>query len=294
MAIRMNKGFVLSFATFVLALFLLLFAQLMATHFFGLQVDRSEGWTLLRPLRVAQDISLDFNSLLDQHLRIDQNDTHASLFMNGFIPSPLDLNGNLQAYSSRLTTFGEDQNLLISLGLTQTLTDGNLTGRTDTGLVWKQSLDTNTLILLASNERTHPLILDINAIADRNAGTYTPLSVGEEGDADVRVYLHYRDTNASQTVTEIYDLDYDLSYTASWTYSPPMGGNDTFSIRFLSGEGEGTYQMILANPSVAKVKYAVRWDMLNDINGTRGGYDLNLTIRGIDANVDTNTIWVAG
>lgn len=291
-----NKGFVLSFSTFALALFLVIFAQIQAAHIQTVQWDASDVTQLARPARVMRDVSLDFNALTGTALRVDQNSTHATLFVSGLLPSPLSLSTNLLRYQTNVARWGRDSNTFVGLDFNQTISSQQLSGRTNHGLSWYHSLDTNTFYAAPRSTGFFPQKIDVNITSDvahGNGASDLIITNGDSNpDSDYQLTLRYSDTNASHAFTTTYNLDADDYYVYQFTYSSPDGNGIKF---FEIGSFRGTptpYAVVLRGDLNVTWTYAVSIQLPNDENGTRGGWDVNSTFRGKDFNVDTNTVWV--
>ena len=291
-----RRGFVLSFSTFALALFLFIFAQLHYTHTLNLQLDAAGVHQSLTPARVLRDISLDFNALTGQTLSIDQNQTSAIIKVSGDFPNVLSLEENLLRYQSNLFRFGRDANTTIFLDLNFTMSDRNFWGRTNNGLRWRYSLDDNRM-RFSPDTNYFPITVDVNIVS---SVAYESYGNGFPNLTFPKPYIfniNYSDTNSDHNQSLQIPLAANDSVSYNFTYLLPDGNYSTKNLQI----GAIDYAFFSTPLGVTLVgsplipwHYSISYEMPNDANGTRAGYDINTTIRGADFNVDTNTIWTYG
>lgn len=283
------RGFVLSFATFALALFILLYAQLQATQLYDLRSHALEVHQKNYSARFFEDAMRDYNALLDQHLHLDQNQIVAKLTLSGRTPSPLDVSANLLRYQRDLATLGRDLNLFVFLDLNATIADGNITGRTNSGLVWKQTLDTSeNMQVYSSTQNSNPLALDINLSVDLNAASHT-YNNPSQTTSDFTLTLRYTDTNSGNTYSVTRTIDKNTTHTDTWLYS----ADDTTKtlILTIAPQGNGV-RVALTHASGFTTTYALRWDFRNGATGMRAGYEIPLTVRAADSNTTSTLPWI--
>lgn len=288
------RGFVLSFSTFSLAVFLIIFAQIHFTHMQNIQFDSGDVFRQSTPARVTQDIALDFNELIGQPISIDQNADWATVKIMGRIPSALSTRTNLLRYQTHLFQLGRDSNTNVFLDLNAVILDNNFLGRTDNGLRWKYSLDENLFRVYPSDASFYPAHFDVNIFSDipySGLSYVTGLGVSQPL---VSYTLNYSDTNSDHNFTSSGILLVGASLNVSITYDI----NDSFSVtkQIQLGSIEGSssstpFGTTLVGSALVPWRYAISYLLPNDSNGTRAGYDVNASIRGRDFNVDTNTIW---
>ncbi len=284
-----RAGFVLSFALFILALYILVYAQLQSSHLQALNVSEGKGWQLFSSSRLAWDLTLDLNTLLDQHLSLDQNVSDVSLFMHGSLPSDLNRYTNLLRYQSNAVQLGRDYNLFVQLDLNRFAQDLNLVGRTDHNMVWKEPVSSRRISWYSERSQVIPTRIDINVIADRDYNRLAAWTLIGSGNTYIRFF--YQDTNSNHDFTSEgwarsstaynYFIDFNTipSSRLSVTYGPIDGNN-------------GSFRIDNNNTSNLRVDYKIRIQMTADANATRAGYDLPLTIRGNDINVIQSTQWI--
>ena len=283
-----HRGFVLSFAILVIALFILVYAQLQSEQLRGLRLNAAQTWNQTLPSRFALDARLDLNTLLDQRLRMEQNATNVNVWLSGSLPSPLSLQTNLLRYQTQLVSLGRDFNLYAFLDLNGIMADGNMVGRTDTNLTWKQNLNTSALVFYPGNTISNPNRVDINIYADKNYSSVNAWSLDGSGDAYVK--LKYTDQNTNHTITSEGWFTFAGTKTYSWVFE-----NGASQLTLTVGRVNGNNgSLFLDNNHAASlnVSYAVQWNMDANTSSTRAGYDWPLTARGKDANVVQTTEWV--
>jgi hypothetical protein len=284
-----SRGFVLSFAILIAALFLIVYAQLQADHLRGLREIENETWANGLPPRLARDAMQDLNFLLDQRLHLDQNASTVDLFISGRMPSPLDMNANLFRYQTSLREWGKDANTFIFLDLNSTKTDGNVTGRTNTGYVWKQKLSTDRLFFYPSNVFSRPRTMDINIhVESAFHDTNSSWVLGESG--DFLVTLRYSDQNSSHTTISTGWATWGGINTYQWVYE---GGASKFTLSIGQvNDYNGAVLLDNNHSGSLSIRYALHVRLDANTTATRAGYDLPLTIQGKDANVNEETQWV--
>ncbi len=294
------RGFVLSFSTFALAIFLVVFAQLQYSHLQTLQLDASDIHQISTPARVLRDIALDFNTLTGQTIAIDQNSGTAIITLSGKRPNVLSTEDNLLRYQTNLFRFGRDTNTSIFLDLNQTIADGKLWGRTNRGLQWREGTDNNRFRVFPPDINFNPISITINIyseLAYTSVAANVDLGILQLPPAAVYLTINYTDVNA----------DHNITYQS---YAVNIGGYNihasydvngvTVVKRLEVGVSEDTsvdpewFGTSISGAPTVPWTYSITYAMPNDANGTRAGYDINTTIRGSDMNIDTNTIWTYG
>lgn len=289
-----SRGFVLSFSTFSLAVFLIIFAQIHFTHMQNIQFDAGDVYRKATPARVMQDVALDFNELSGQTISIDQNASWARVKITGRIPSALSTRTNLLRHQTNLFQLGRDSNTSIFLDLNSTISDNNFFGRTNHGLRWRHSLDENKFKIYPADSSFYPAHFDVNVFSDI---PYSELSftTGLGVSLPFASYtLNYTDTNNDHNYSSSGILLVGASLNVTITYDINDSTSVTKQIQLGSVEGSGDstpFGTTLIGSPLVPWRYSISYLMPNDSNGTRAGYDVNATIRGVDFNVDTNTIW---
>lgn len=290
----MKKGFVLSFSTFSLAVFLIIFAQIHFTHMQNIQFDSGDVYRQTTPARVMQDIALDFNELTGQTISIDQNADWAIVKITGRVPSALSTRTNLLRYQTNLFPLGRDSNTSIFLDLNSFIADNNFFGRTNHGLRWRHSFDENKFRIYPTETNFYPAHFDVNVFSDiPYAGISEIITLGVS-QPFASYTLNYTDTNNDHNYTSSGFLLVGAVLNLNITYDI----NDTLSVtkQLQIGSAEGSdsgspFGTTLIGSTLVPWRYSISYLVPNDSNGTRAGYDVNASIRGRDFNVDTNTIW---
>lgn len=290
---KKSRGFVLSFSTFALALFLVIFAQIQYAHIHQMELDAGGIHQLSTPGRVLRDIALDFNILVGNSIRIDQNSTNATTFISGNIPSPLNHSANLLRYQSGLFSLGRDVNTSIFLDLNNTMDANLVRARTNKGLVWTQNMDANDITITPLSSLFYPNEIIITILSDAGwENILTSVTNINPLDDIVLTTINYSDTNSTHSTAGSWTLGPTDFLSLQYDYL--MGGT-TYTKTITVGDGGTTpFQTTLSGDTQVNWKYTLAYTTPNDSNGTRAGYDFNTTIRGIDFNSDTNTIWTYG
>ncbi len=290
-----KRGFVLSFSTFALAIFLVVFAQLQYSHLQTLQLDASDIHQTSTPARVLRDMALDFNSLLGQNYRVDQNLTHTIITFSGKFPEPLDDWNNLLRYQTGLITLGRDTNTSIFLDLNQMMGDRNIVGRSNRHLKWWKTFDENSLLIQSTDSNHMPIIIDVNITS--SIPFDTNVRILSLGLTTWPYTFHYRDTNSSHSFSETESAGNFAGKSYNLTYTGSDGNSHTLNVGFgsiVDSDASAPLLIEIRGNTNVEWSYAVSATYLNDLNGTRMGYDIDTTIRGNDMNIDTNTIWTWG
>lgn len=284
-----GRGFVLSFAVLTLGLFILILAQLQAEQQFSLRIQNHELWQTTLPFRFGQDAKMDLNTILDERLTVDQNSVDVNLFIQGQLPSSLDVLNNLLRYQTGLAGLARDLNLLASMDLNNLISDGNVVGRTSSNFQWKKKLSSDEIIFHPSTNFNIPNRIDVNIYSGLPYTSMNPWSLDSNG--DVFVVLNYSDQNTS----------HDFNSTGWFTAA---GAIKTYSLTYGSGSSQlnisvgkinrlnGSFWIDNTNPSALTVQYAVKLHLDANTGYTRVGYDIPLTIMGTDANVVETTQWI--
>lgn len=289
MMLRSQKGFVLSFALFILALYLVVFSQLQSTHLREIHGDELRVWQQFQAARFVADARLDLNGLLDQQLRLDQNATGVDLFLRGKLPSDLNHYTNLLRYQTGLQRMGSDQNLVAWVDLNTFVVDRNIIGRTDHNVVWKQPANASRISIYAETAAAVPRVLDINISADSSYSSTSAWTLDNNGDTQIR--LRYEDDNSehdfistgwgTKTSNYTYTIDFNTTPTTRLTITYGLIDGNNGSMRIDNN-----------NTAVVNVHYALRWQTAADANTVRAGYDFPLSVYGNDINVIQSTQWV--
>ncbi len=294
------RGFVLSFSTFVLALMLIITAQLQHSHLQTMQLDSMQTHQTAAPARLLRDIALDFNALTGQTISIDQNRDTATFHIKGKMPNALSTQTNLLRYQTNLSTLARDSNASIFLDLNQSISDGNFWGRTNHLLRWREGFDVNRFRVFPTDTNYYPRRIDVNIFSEV---PYESVNITTGaccfGDITFTDYsFNYTDTNNdhnhsySGTLITHSSFSFNATYSVDGiTYSKVIGLGTVSENPAVSTTPLGT--IIFGAPNVTW-NYSIAYTLPNDINGTFAGYDFNTTLRGIDFNADTNTIWTYG
>ncbi len=276
-----SRGFVLSFAIFVVALLVLVHAQLQANQLYALRFSGASAWQETHPFRLADDAGMDLNTLLDQRVQLDQNADTVFLTLQGALPSPLSMSQNLQRYQSSLQSLGTLSHESVFLDLNSTLNDGNVVGQTNTGLRWKKNLATNKLLIFPTNIFSRPRRIDVNLYVDHAYATAS--ASGLSGSGDMFVSLFYSDSNTAHDSNVSGWMNYTQTKVYSGTYS---NGASAFSLRLGLVDGNNASISIDNNNTAnLSVTYSIRVLLDANTTPTRVGYAFPLTIVGSDANV---------
>lgn len=295
-----SRGFVLSFATFSLALFLFLFAQAQYTHLLQLQLDAGDVSLQTNPGNLMRDLSMDFNALTGYTISIDENQDTAIFTFKGRSPSVLSLRDNLLRYQSDAAQLGSDLNVHTFLDLNQTFNDGNFWGRTNKGLQWRTDFDFNKFRIEPISSASYPRKIDVNVYSEIAYDSMTVIT-GSCCITDTVFFdytLNYTDTNSdhaystSGTFPKNSTLSINLVYTSS-----DIDGNTTTTTPYVQiGKIEGISTALPLGVSILGngmdgMQYTIQLTLPTDANGVKAGYDINTSLHGNDFNVDTNTIW---
>lgn len=260
----------------------------------NIQFDSGDIYRKVTPARVMQDIALDFNELTGQTISIDQNADTATIKITGRVPNVLSTRTNLLRYQSNLFQLGRDSNTNVFLDLNFSIADNNFFGRTNHGLRWRHSLDENNFRTYPADGNFYPSHFDVNIFSEIPYTSIAQITGLGVSPPFVSYTLNYTDTNndhnnsfsglllvgASLNVTVTYDINDTLTVTKQVQLGSVEGSNDSTPF--------GT---TLIGSTLVPWKYSIAYTVPNDSNGTRAGYDVNATLRGLDFNVDTNTIW---
>lgn len=282
-----SRGFVLSFSVLMIALFIVVFARLEADHLFGLRYSQSQEWSSLSPARMGGDASFDLNTLIDQRFRLDQNTTTVILSYGGSLPSPVGNRANWLRYQSTLRNWGRDANVFMFLDLNHTILDGNVLGRTNTGFIWEQNIDTNRIIFYSRTHLTQPLGIDINIVSESSYTSRSPWTMS--GSGDVLVKWRYTDLNSSHTDTNTGYLSFANTNRYDWVYG---NGSYRFSIILVNSPDGNSFILDNNAPGSLTVRYATKIIIDANTVPTRAGYDLPLTSYRGDTNYYQGTQWV--
>lgn len=286
-AFSSTRGFVLSMSLFMLAVFLLLFAQLYAEHSFDRQFDQSQLWSDARPLRVAVDAGRDLNLLLDQRIALVQSEDDVNVHVRGRLPSPLSMQANLLRYQSSLSAWASDQNVYAFLDLNSTISDGNITGFLENGYYWKEKLNTSRIHFYPSASIAIPSRIDINISAE---STYTDANAWSlSSDGNTYVTLRYTDQNTSHTTTSTGYILLGDTHSYTWRFS-----NGTYGIRLDVGRLNDVNGSVIIDHngySSFDATYSVALSFDANVTPSRVGYVIPLTVIGSDANVVSPIQW---
>ncbi|QQR92136.1 MAG: hypothetical protein IPJ89_03155 [Candidatus Iainarchaeum archaeon] len=287
-----KKGFVLSFALFILALYIVVYAQLQASHLHELRANEYRVWQQTRAAQLSADLRLDLNALLNQSLVVDQNDIGVNLFLRGSLPSDLNVYTNLLRYQSQIQKLGQDSNIVAWLDLNAFVQDLNIIGRTDHNTVWKQPIDMSRITIYSEQSSNFPEIIDINIHSNREYVTLTPWTLDASGDTYIR--FRFEDSNSGHdfTATGWGSVGNDYTYLIDFNTTPSSYIALTFGT---IDENRGSLRIQPYDSSdmtPLQVDYSIRWQTAADATPVRAGYDLPLSIMGKDINVIQSTQWV--
>jgi len=296
-----SRGFVLSFATFSLALFLFLFTQAQYTHLLQLQIDAGDVSLQTNPGALMRDLAMDLNTLTGYTISIDENQDTAIFSFSGRTPSVLSLRDNLLRYQSDAAQLGSDLNVHTFLDLNQSFNDGNFWGQTNHGLRWRLDYDYNTLRIEPTNSNFYPQKIDINVFSEIAYDSLTVIT-GSCCISDTHFFeysINYTDTNNDHaySTSGLFPAHSSISLTLQMTTITDDVNTQTGTRRIQIGNIEGTGSAlpmgatISSFQAVSTLQFSIAFTLPNDSNGTKAGYDINTSLRGNDFNVDTNTIW---
>ncbi|MEK6970995.1 MAG: hypothetical protein AABW68_04915 [archaeon] len=283
-----SRGFVLSISLFLMAVFLVSYAQLYSDSLVGKQLDQSRQWDSFLPARLAEDAGLDLLPLMGQGVVLDRNTTNLFLTIQGELPPLLPWEDNLLAYQSSLSQWAIDQNVRAFLDLNQMIDDGNLSGTLSHGYAWDSSLDGERVHFYPTIPSRVPLRIDLNVIVESSYTGTSPFTLAEDGNTFLR--LRYVDQNSSHTSTVSgYLAEGDL-YAYGWTY-----GNGSTSLQLNAGNVGDVNGSILLDHNGASsfsVEYSVRFYFDANADAVRVGYALPLSFWGADVNTLQDVQWV--
>jgi hypothetical protein len=283
-----SRGFVLSMSIFMMAVFLLLFAQIYTEHLHDRQLDKTSQWNQFHPFHLAMDAKRDLNHLLDQRIYVTQDSQDIHVSIRGKLPSPLNMTNNLLRYQDDLQAWAQDQNIYAFIDLNETISDGNIHGRMDHGYEWKEKLNTSRIHFYPTDENVFPTRIDINISAESSYSETTPWSLGVDG--DTYVVLRYTDQNTSHTTTSSGHVTLGETETYAWRYSSGLYGitleigllNDTNGSLVLDNNGSSSFT----------ATYSMTFTFDANTTPSRIGYVLPLTVIGKDANVVQDVQWI--
>ncbi len=282
----------LSFALFILALYIVVYAQLQASHLHELRANEYRVWQQTRAAQLSADLRLDLNALLNQSLFLDQNTSGVNLFLRGSLPSDLNTYTNLLRYQSQAQKLGQDSNVWAWIDLNTFVQDLNIIGRTDHNTVWKQPIDMTRLSLYSEQASNFPQIIDVNIYSNREYAILTPWTLDASGDTYIR--FHFEDSNSGHDFTS---TGWG-SVSSNYTYLIDFNTTPSSSIELTFGSIDGNRGSMRIDTSdysdsvALQVDYAMRWQTAADATPVRAGYDFPLTIQGKDINVIQSTQWV--
>ncbi len=284
-----EKGFVLSFALFILALYLVVFSQLQSTHLREINGNEIRVWQQFQAARFMVDARMDLNTLLDQQLRLDQNATGVDLFLRGKLPSDLNHYTNLLRYQTGIQRMGMDQNIVAWLDLNRFVGDLNITGRTDHAVVWKQPVNTSRISVFAESSASVPRIIDINITASAAYLSSTAWTLDGNGDTYIR--FQYQDDNSEHDFVSTGWGTKTNSYTYTIDFNTTPSSRVLISYGLIDGNN-GSVRVDNNNTAELDVSYSIRWQTAADANTVRAGYDFPLYVYGRDINVIETTQWM--
>lgn len=286
--IRSNKGFVLSMALFMMAVFLLIYAQIYSESLFNRQIDKATIWDKSLAGRFGIDAKLDLNRLIDQRTKLDQNTTNVQFYIAGRLPSPLSTQANLLRYQLDIASLAMDQNLTAFFDLNSTISDGNTTGKLDNGWTWKEKLNTSRIHFYPAATIARPKTIDVNITAE--ATYYDTNAWSLDSNGDVYVSLRYSDQNGSHTTTSSGFVTWGDLKTYTWIFN-----SGTYGIKLMIGrlnDTNGSMTLDHNGYSSFDATYSIHTSFDANTTPTRLGYVIPLTVGGNDANAVEMIQWL--
>lgn len=283
-----SRGFVLSMAVFMMAVFLLLFAQIYSENLYHRQLDKTRQWDQSAAIRIATDLKRDLNLLVDQRLYLIQDSSDVNFLIRGRLPSPLSMQANLLRYQTTLSSWTADQNVYAFLDLNATIADGNVWGTLDNGYHWKEKFNHSRIHFYPTAAIAIPQRIDVNISAESIYTDVNAWSLGSDGNTYVTVQYTDQNTSHDTTLSGWVTLGETKDYT--WRYASGQYGitlrigqlNDTNGSLILDHNGYSSFA----------VDYAIAFSFDANTTPTRAGYVLPLTTRGNDSNVVESVQWI--
>lgn len=275
-------------ALFMMAVFLLLFAQIYSENAYNRQLDKTTHWDQSAPLRLAMDAKRDLNLLLDQHIRLIQDSSDVNFSIAGKLPSPLSAQANLLRYQSFLSNWAADQNVYAFLDLNATISDGNVWGQLDNGYHWKEKFNHSRIHFYPSSSIAIPTRIDINLDVESNYVDVNAWSLGSDG--NTYVHVRYTDQNTSHTATLAGWITTGETHHYTWRYASGQYGV-ALSIGLLN-DVNGSLILDHNGHSSFITDYSIAFSFDANTTPTRAGYVLPLTTSGSDANVMEGVQWI--
>lgn len=275
-------------ALFMMAVFLLLFAQIYSESLFHRQLDKTTQWNQYLPLRLAGDAKHDLNLLLDQRIYLTQDSSDVAFTLKGKLPSPLSMQANLYRYQTFLSSWAVDQNVYGFLDLNATIADGNITGQLDNGYTWKENLTTSRIHTYPSAAIAVPSRIDLNIAVESMYTDTNAWSLGSDG--NTYVSLRYTDQNSDHTATSTGYITLGDMHQYRWRYASGQYGitlnigllNDTNGSLILDHNGYSSFS----------ASYSIQYTFDANTTPTRAGYVLPITFVGTDSNVVQSVQWL--
>ncbi|HZX34427.1 MAG TPA: hypothetical protein VFF09_03530 [archaeon] len=281
----MNKGFVLSFSTFLIVSFLLLFA-----FYYAGKVQRSDSMVSAsfgteKAGFVADDIDADFNRLLGTRVSVSRSAALSAIFIKDRMPPDIN-KSKIQAYDSFAeNVYAGQQNASISLA-TENLSDGRTELLFSNGLEYDYNYGSSNIIrLYAPNSDSNALSFDINVNINASSTSFSAWA-WQDATGDLNVNLNFVDQNVSNEVHHSGKVDSSIENVFTWNYSGGGAfilrvGNIGGNLRALQAE-ESFADSSAAHLSVKSVVPFVpenfRWFYNADMNYSQGSVSLNRKI----------------
>jgi len=247
-----SKGYLLSFSVLVLFSLLIVFSQFYfnSEKFFD---ETIAGQSIIDKAGfVADDISLDLNSMLGTGIDVDRNAEFIQLKFFDVLPSDLNKHKALLNYSNFInSSYAFQQNAFLSLGLNN-LADGKTEILFSNGLQYDYNYSFGSsdavVSFYSSTGSTNALSFDINVSVNSSSVKVIPWAWNAGG--DISVNLNYYDLNSSNAVRVSGKIDsaLDNSYKIYFSSDP----NDVLEIHLgLIGGKQKAFKLAegIDNPS---------------------------------------------
>ncbi|MFH1390955.1 MAG: hypothetical protein ABIH20_01450 [Candidatus Diapherotrites archaeon] len=283
----MNKGFIISFSTFLVAGFLVLFSIFYVGLVEKQEISILETFSVEKAGFVADDIDYDINTILGTYIDVNRGSSLTTIKILEKLPA--DTNKlQLIDYSSFVdVNYSGQQNASIELHL-DNLIDGKteLVFSNDLQYDYGYSGDSNVLFYKPSSD-TQVLTYDINININDSSLIVTPWT-WQDITGDINVNLNFVDQNASNEVHYSGKLDSSIENTYNWNYSGiaedsfyikigAFGGNSK-ALQLTESIGDSSSQAQVSIISTINSPVSLKWYYDADLNYSQGDVNVNRKI----------------